>query len=109
MKHVVITLLSLVVGLLTADGEKLALVGGTLINPANGKMIQNAIVTIDGEQITDVVPGAAVPTDAKTIDCKGKFVLPGYVDSHVHFFQSADLFTRPDVADVTKVRSYADE
>ena len=38
-----------------------------------------------------------------------KFILPGYLDTHVHFFQSADLFTRPDIVDLTKIRSYADE
>jgi len=35
--------------------------------------------------------------------------LPGYIDTHVHFFQSGDLFTRPDIVDLTKVRPYADE
>jgi cytosine/adenosine deaminase-related metal-dependent hydrolase len=35
--------------------------------------------------------------------------LPGYIDTHVHFFQSADLFTRPDGADLNAVRPYKDE
>ena len=39
----------------------------------------------------------------------GKFILPGYIDTHVHFFQSADIFTRPDVVDLTSVRPYKDE
>jgi imidazolonepropionase-like amidohydrolase len=47
--------------------------------------------------------------DRRMIDCKGKFILPGYIDTHVHFFQSGDLFTRPDVVDLTKVRPYQDE
>src|SRR5204863_5899428 len=51
----------------------------------------------------------STPKDARLIDCKGKFILPGYIDTHVHFFQSADLYTRPDVVDLTKVRPYADE
>src|SRR5207237_8434456 len=45
----------------------------------------------------------------RVIDCTGKFILPGYIDTHVHFFQSADLFTRPDVVDLNKVRPYKDE
>jgi imidazolonepropionase-like amidohydrolase len=35
--------------------------------------------------------------------------LPGYIDTHVHFFQSGDLFTRPDGADFNNVRPYKDE
>ncbi|HEY4283753.1 MAG TPA: amidohydrolase family protein [Chthoniobacterales bacterium] len=91
-------------------GEKLILVGGTAINPADGKIIQNALITIDGGAIQgfDSAAGGVTGT-VKTIDCKGKFILPGYIDTHIHFFQSADLFTRPDGADFTAVRPYKDE
>jgi imidazolonepropionase-like amidohydrolase len=50
-----------------------------------------------------------LPKDARKIDCKGKFILPGYIDTHIHFFQSGDLFTRPDAADLNSVRPYKDE
>jgi imidazolonepropionase-like amidohydrolase len=36
-------------------------------------------------------------------------VIPGLVDSHVHFFQSGNLYTRPDGADFTAVVPYAQE
>jgi len=48
-------------------------------------------------------------TLGKQIDCVGKFILPGYIDTHIHFFQSADLFTRPDGADFNSVRPYKDK
>ena len=103
---VVIIALSLAIN---ACAEKLALVGGTVINPANGKIIENAFIVIDGDTIQSIGSGTTGPADGRRIDCTGKFILPGYIDTHVHFFQSADLFTRPDVVDLTKVRSYADE
>src|SRR2546428_5733552 len=31
------------------------------------------------------------------------------MDTHIHFFQSGDLFTRPDVVDLTKIRPYKEE
>jgi imidazolonepropionase-like amidohydrolase len=100
----------LVAAVLSVHAEKLALVGGTAINPADGKITENALITIDGGTIQSITSGTTTaPNDAKTIDCKGKFVLPGYIDTHVHFFQSADLFTRPDGVDLTKIRPYADE
>jgi NADPH:quinone reductase-like Zn-dependent oxidoreductase/imidazolonepropionase-like amidohydrolase len=88
-----------------------ALVGGTVINPADGKTIPHAIVLLDHERIAAVgLPNEIkIPTDARKIDCSGRFILPGYIDSHVHFFQSGDLFTRPDAVDLTSVRPYKDE
>jgi imidazolonepropionase-like amidohydrolase len=96
---------------LAARAEKIAVVGGTLINPATSQVLENSVVVIDGDRISAVGTrkDMTVPTGSKWIDCKGKFILPGYIDTHVHFFQSGDLFTRPDVVDLTKVRPYADE
>ena len=94
-----------------AHAQKLSLVGGTVINPADGKIIENAVLVVDGEKIESVASRreAGVPVGSKWIDCEGKFILPGYMDTHVHFFQSGDLFTRPDVVDLTKIRPYRDE
>jgi imidazolonepropionase-like amidohydrolase len=96
---------------LTAYAEKIALVSGTLVNPATSQIIQNATIVIDGNRIaaTGDAKTISAPKEARVIDCKGKFILPGYIDTHVHFFRSGDLYTRPDVVDLTKVRPYADE
>jgi len=98
-------------GAFAARAEKISLVGGTVINPADGKIIENAVLVIDGEKIESVKSRreSGVPAGSKWIDCKGKFILPGFIDTHVHFFQSGDLFTRPDVVDLTSVRPYKDE
>ncbi|HEX8281259.1 MAG TPA: amidohydrolase family protein [Chthoniobacterales bacterium] len=94
-----------------AAAGKTALVGGTVINPGDGRIIENAIVVINGNTIESVTPREenATAAGARQIDCKGKFILPGYIDTHVHFFQSGDLYTRPDVVDLNSVRSYKDE
>jgi imidazolonepropionase-like amidohydrolase len=93
-----------------ARAEKLSLVGATVINPAEGKVLPNATIVINGDKIEAVVMGKQnAAALGKQIDCKGKFILPGYIDTHIHFFQSADLFTRPDGADLNSVRPYKDE
>ena len=91
--------------------SKLALVNGTSINPADGKTTRNATIIIDGEKIAAIgSPNETkIPPNARQIDCSGKFILPGYIDTHIHFFQSGDLFTRPDVVDLTSVRPYKEE
>src|SRR5262245_24526683 len=95
---------------LNTRADKVALVGGTVINPAYGKVLPNATVVINGDKIERVAMGKQdAATLGKQIDCAGKFILPGYIDTHVHFFQSGDLFTRPDGADLNSVRPYKDE
>jgi imidazolonepropionase-like amidohydrolase len=95
---------------LSARGEKISLVGATVINPADGKVMPNATIVINGDKIERASMGKQdAATLGKQIPCVGKFILPGYIDTHVHFFQSADLFTRPDGADFNSIRPYKDE
>src|SRR5881398_591133 len=94
---------------LAAHAEKIALIGGTVINPADGKITRNATVFVDNGRITNIAANMVMKFGGRTIDCAGKFILPGYIDTHVHFFQSGDLFTRPDGADLNSVRPYKDE
>ena len=111
MKLRITLALALSIFALTARAEKIALVNGTIINPDKSQIVQNATIIIDGDKIAAAGDAKTIstPKDARLIDCKGKFILPGYIDTHVHFFQSGDLYTRPDVVDLTKVRPYADE
>src|SRR5215471_16011232 len=99
------------VSLATATyAEKISLVGGTVINPADGKVLPNATIVINGDKISRVSMGKQdADMLGRQVSCAGKFILPGYIDTHVHFFQSADLFTRPDGADFNSVRPYKDE
>jgi imidazolonepropionase-like amidohydrolase len=107
------TLISFAVTLIaagTVHAEKISLVGATVINPSSGRTMPNATVVINGDKIESVTMGKRdAATLGNQIDCAGKFILPGYIDTHVHFFQSADLFTRPDGADLNSVRPYKDE
>src|SRR4051794_20738319 len=101
----------LLLTLANVQAEKISLVGGTVINPADGKITKNAVVLINGDTIESVESRREheVVAGARMIDCTGKFILPGYIDTHVHFFQSGGLFTRPDVVDLNAVRPYKDE
>ncbi len=98
-------------GLTTAHAGKLTLFGGTLINPATKTVTKDAIVVIENGRITSIASGASArsPDGPAEQDCRGKFILPGYIDTHVHFFQSGDIFTRPDAVDLNSVRPYKDE
>src|SRR3989440_6507871 len=106
----VITFLLVVFAAAIAHAEKISLVGATVINPADGKVLPNATFVISGDKIERVSMGKQdAATLGRQVSCVGKFILPGYIDTHVHFCQSADLFTRPDGADFNSVRPYKDE
>src|ERR1700736_6796783 len=102
--------LLVIIGATIVRAEKISLVGATVINPADRQVMPNATVVINGDKIERASMGKQnAAALGKQIDCAGKFILPGYIDTHVHFFQSADLFTRPDGADFNSVRPYKDE
>src|SRR5258707_13493348 len=68
-------------------------------------------VIISGSRIEAIGPARStpVPAGATRIDGTGKGVVPGLIDSHVHFFQSGNLYTRPHVADFNAWMPYAKE
>jgi len=45
----------------------------------------DAAVAVAGETIVAIGPRDALPAARETIDASGKYVLPGAIDSHVHF------------------------
>ena len=87
-----------------------AIRGGTIVNP-DGSVLRNATVLIKDDKISKAGSSKKVriPAGAEIIDASGKWIIPGLIDSHVHFFQSGGLYTRPDAIDLNSVRSYKDE
>ncbi len=97
-----------------AAEPSIAIVGATVIHPERElptAVERDRTVIITGNRIAAIGPRAKirVPAGAARIDGKGKWVVPGLVDGHVHFFQSGNLYTRPDVADFNAVVPYLDE
>ena len=97
-----------------AAAKQIAIVGVTVVNPereAKDAAVADATVVISGGRIVAVGARASTPVaaDAVQIDGRGKWLIPGMIDGHVHFFQSGNLYTRPDVADFNAVMPYARE
>jgi imidazolonepropionase-like amidohydrolase len=61
-----------------------AIVGARVV-PVTGDPIEGGTVVLDGGKITAVGgPGLAVPAGAEVVDASGKWLLPGFIDAHVH-------------------------
>jgi len=74
-------------GILRAQTSPTVLVfrGGTLVDVASGKEISDSVIVIRGEQIEQVGSGnTGIPDGAQIINAKGKWIIPGLIDSHAH-------------------------
>src|SRR4030095_8886786 len=78
-----VALATLFSGLTTANAEQVALTHATIINPASSAVIHDGTLVIEGDHIAAVgLPNdTKIPQGARTIECTGKFILPGYIDT----------------------------
>ena len=81
-----------------------------IIDVETGKLLPKRNVLIDGEFISKISSrDIKSPEGTTNIDGTGKYLIPGMIDTHIHFFQSASLYTRPDAIDLRHLVSYEDE
>jgi imidazolonepropionase-like amidohydrolase len=90
-------------------GQDLGLVNAAYLDIEKGKYVEGVTILIEDGKIASIGKRVDVPEGVKAIDVSGKYVLPGMIDSHIHFFQSAGIYTRPDFIDLTSERSYEEE
>ncbi|MCB0487897.1 MAG: amidohydrolase family protein [Cyclobacteriaceae bacterium] len=107
----IILILTLQLFAFMSTAQHKAIVGGYLINSNGAKPVEESVILINGSTIEKVGKSGKVkiPADAEIIDAKGKYIIPGLIDSHVHFFQSGGLYTRPDAIDLRTVTPYKEE
>ena len=70
------------------SSNRLAIVGGYLIDGQEGVPIQNSVILIEGERITHVgtVSDTEIPSGTKVINANGLTVMPGLSEAHAHLF-----------------------
>lgn len=72
------------------------------ILPAQDVLLQNGTIAAIGKKLS-------APVGVKEIDGSGKWLMPGFVDAHIHFFQSGGMYTRPDAIDLRQQKPYEEE
>ena len=56
---------------------------GILIDPTQ-KLAEKGWLRLENAKITDIGKGEAPKSEEETLDAKGAFVSPGFIDLHVH-------------------------
>ena len=105
-------LLSVLLGFASFALQAQTLISNTnVVDVRQGKIIQKASVLVVDGVIQEVFADKKYKLSPSTqvIDGTGKYLIPGLVDSHIHFSQSGGLYTRPDAFDLTHIVPYEDE
>src|SRR5260370_32712803 len=70
------------------SAANLLIQGGTLIDGTGKAPMTNASILVVGNTISKVWTGDRaenVPPGTQVLDARGKFVIPGLIDSHTHY------------------------
>ena len=76
-----------------------ALIGATLIDGTGREPVPNATVLMQGGKIL-CAGRCQIPAGARRMDVRGKYIIPGLVDGHVHYSQTGWADGRPDALDL---------
>ena len=66
--------------------EPLALTNASVVDVRNGNVTRGATVLMRGGRIESIDPpsAGALPADVRSLDLRGRYVVPGLIDAHVH-------------------------
>ena len=85
---------------------------GRLIDGSDAPPIRDAVILIEGDRITAVGPGLAIPAGYEIIDLSHSTVLPGLIDCYTHITSQSgnyyeDLFRRSPIDNAVVAHVYA--
>src|SRR5215469_15508375 len=64
---------------------------GALIQPADGQVQHNVLITVEGDRIREVRENANAPSGSQVIDLSDHTCLPGLIDAHTHVLLQGDI------------------
>lgn len=64
--------------------KRIAFMGGLLID-GTGEVVENSLVIVEEKKIRYAGPMIDTEIDCEIIDITGKNIIPGLIDTHLHF------------------------
>lgn len=94
-----------------AAASQILIKNTNVVDVEKKKILANYTVLVQDGKIVSVDKDRQykLPAGTTIIDGTGKYLVPGFADAHVHFFQSGGLFARPDAIDLRKFQPYNKE
>jgi Amidohydrolase family len=77
-----------------AQAETVVIRGASVFDARQGVMVPGQTIVIDGERIQSTGADQSlphIPSGATVIDARGKYVIPGLIDAHVHLVHVLDF------------------
>ncbi|WP_282080229.1 amidohydrolase family protein [Aquimarina algiphila] len=109
-KNIITVILFTILNIVSIGAQSVLIENINIIDVETGKIKKQQHIHIENEKIISISSKKNIPTDGTTIiNGTDKFIMPGMIDTHIHFFQTGGLYTRPDAIDLRKVVSYEDE
>ena len=103
VSHFLLVLLLFTTSFLQA--QLIALTNANVVTGDSEAVIREVTLIIEGRKIQSIQPnGQPLPPNVEIIDLQGKYVMPGFIDAHVHIRNFADA-RRALLSGVTTVRS----
>lgn len=82
----------------------------TIISPENQTLTNESYIVIEGDEIVYI--GTEKPKlsgDVKIIDVKGKYIIPGLIDSHVHVTSTGALTEKEEIVNPKIVNDFRNQ
>lgn len=99
----------------TPSSDPIAIVGVTIVDPSSSRpsVPDQTILIADGViRAVGASSAIAIPVNARRVDARGKFAIPGLWDAHVHFMNTGvtalPLFVAHGVTSVREMGGYID-
>jgi imidazolonepropionase-like amidohydrolase len=74
-----------------APKKRVAIRAGHLIDGRSDKVLDNAVIVIEGDTIVSVTAGGEIPGGVEALDLSQYTVLPGFMDTHTHVLLNGDI------------------
>lgn len=98
--NIIIALLLSFTLVMAQDKGSVLIKNGTVLTITNGTLENTDVLIRDGK-ISKIGQGLSAPSDAKTIDADGMYVMPGIIDAHSHLaLDAVNEATSPVTAEV---------
>lgn len=103
MKKTFLILTLVFLGFMTIEAQTVAFTNVNVIPMDAERVLQNQTVLVKNGIIAEIGGKVKIPKDAQKIDGKGKYLIPGLVDMHVHLMSDDNKFPDSLAEDELKI------